>query len=285
MLDYFRKRREKARIRKNFKEYGFHVESYDLPKDGRVDFALWDNPLEGKKEITQSGVDFYRRFAPAGSMAVDIGAHIGDTTVPMALAVGREGLTLAFDPNPYVFRVLTENASLNADKTNILPVNCAISVEEGEFYYNSSEATFNNGGISESEKSRHGKYRLSEKVRGINLSAYLRAEHEDRLAGFSLVKVDTEGYDLEIIRSLRSLLSERRPCVIAECFKGLGKQERYELFDLFDDLGYGVYRVREFSTDSLLEKVMRREDMKKWSHFDFCAVPAERSDEIVGRQS
>jgi FkbM family methyltransferase len=282
LLDYFRKRREKKRIRKTFREYGSHIESYDLPVEGRVDFALWDNPLEAKKQVTQAHVDFYKRLAPRGSMAIDIGAHIGDTTVPMALAVGREGLTLAFDPNPYVFKVLTENAGLNRDKTNIVPVNCAISVEEGEFFYNSSEATFNNGGISTQEKSPHGKYHLAEKVKGVNLQSYLRTEHGDRLGGLSLIKVDTEGYDLEIIRSIRDLLARYRPSVIAECFKGLAKRERFDLFDLFAGIDYEMYRVAEFSAGSAPQKIGRREDMKRWPHFDFLAIPSEKSGQILG---
>ena len=34
-----------------------------------------------------------------------IGAHIGDTTLPIALAAGKKGFVLALEPNPYVFHV------------------------------------------------------------------------------------------------------------------------------------------------------------------------------------
>jgi hypothetical protein len=46
------------------------------------------------------------------------------------------------------------NASLNKDKTNIVPINFAISQTEEEFYYISSEASFCNGGISLTTKSK-----------------------------------------------------------------------------------------------------------------------------------
>jgi FkbM family methyltransferase len=51
-------------------------------------------------------VDFYQRFLTKGAVAIDIGAHTGDTTVPMALAAGNTGLVLAFEPNQYVYKIL-----------------------------------------------------------------------------------------------------------------------------------------------------------------------------------
>ena len=51
-------------------------------------------------------VDFYKKCIKKGDFVIDIGANVGDTTVPMAIAAGAEGLTLGFDPNPYVYKIL-----------------------------------------------------------------------------------------------------------------------------------------------------------------------------------
>lgn len=281
MFNYLKLRKEKKQIKRIFKEYGYHIETFTLSKEGKVDFALWDNPLEQKKDVTQEGVNFYKQFAPKGSLVIDIGSHMGDTTVPMALAAGKEGLTLAFDPNPHVFKVLMQNAGLNRGKTNIIPLNYAISVEDGEFYYNSSEATHNNGGISEHKKNRHGKYRLIEKVKGINLEKYLQKEHSDFIDKISLIKIDTEGYDLEIIRSIRELILKYRPTIIAECFKKLKQGLRYDLFELFQEIKYDLFQIIDFSTRYEYTKIKNREDMRNWKHFDFCAVPEEKRAELI----
>jgi len=45
-----------------------------------------------------------------GSVAIDIGAHSGDTTVPIALLANH---TIAFDPNEDVHSILHINALLN----------------------------------------------------------------------------------------------------------------------------------------------------------------------------
>src|SRR5579862_4242695 len=101
------------------KTYGYKVKSFELPVDGTVEYAQWLHPSETKKEITQASVDALRKFLVSGDVAIDIGAHTGDSTIPIALAVGKQGCVLALEPNRYVFPVLTQNAELNKDKTNI----------------------------------------------------------------------------------------------------------------------------------------------------------------------
>jgi FkbM family methyltransferase len=39
-------------------------------------------------------------------MIIDIGTYTGDTTVPMALAVGKGGIVLGLEPNQYVYKIL-----------------------------------------------------------------------------------------------------------------------------------------------------------------------------------
>ena len=119
-------------------------------------------------------VDFYKKCIKKGDFVIDIGANVGDTTVPMAIAAGAEGLTLGFDPNPYVYKILEKNASLNRDKTNIKPHCLAISTEEDSFYFISSEASFANGGIATTKESKHGKFIYPEKINGVNLMQFLK---------------------------------------------------------------------------------------------------------------
>ena len=158
MISYIKKKIDKWKVKRTYKKYGHHLEKFTLSTEGDIEFMVWDNPLEKPKKVTQNSVDFYKRFVVKDSLAIDIGAHIGDTTVPLALAVGANGMTLAFDPNPNVFEILVLNAKLNLDKTNIRPYNYAIAEKPGKYYYNSSEATFDNGGISKKQKNKHGKY-------------------------------------------------------------------------------------------------------------------------------
>ena len=97
--------------------YGTTVQTFQLATDGEVRYAQWEHPAERPKVIRQEAVDEIRRFVRPGDVAIDIGAHTGDSTLPIALAAGPSGCVLALEPNPYVFPVLEQNAGLNPDKS------------------------------------------------------------------------------------------------------------------------------------------------------------------------
>jgi FkbM family methyltransferase len=172
------------------------------------------------------------------------------------------------------------NAKLNTEKTNILPFNYAIAVEPGEYYYNSSEATFDNGGISKQAKSIHGKYQLDNKVTGVNLFDFLKNDIDVSLDQLRFIKIDVEGLDFEVLQSIKDMILEYRPTIIAECFKKLDNDTRYKLFNMFAEADFELFKLDEFNADGQIEKLLVEEDMKKWKHFDFCAIPKERVEDV-----
>src|SRR5450631_697373 len=105
ILTYFKNSFARKKARRVFQDYGTRIDRFPLGNGETVEFANWLNPLLKPKVMTQTLIDFFRKYIPEGSFAIDIGANIGDMTVPMAIAAGPEGLVLGFDPNPQVFRV------------------------------------------------------------------------------------------------------------------------------------------------------------------------------------
>jgi FkbM family methyltransferase len=254
------------------KEYPTTVDTFNLDEYGKVQFANWENPLVSRKEIQKQNIAFYQKFLKKGDVAIDIGANIGHMTVPLGIVCGTEGLTLGFDPNPYVFKILEQNAHLNKHVANIQAYNYAITEEDDEFYYNSSEASFNNGGISKEKENKHGKFSLSQKIKGINLEKFLKTTYSDKVSRLTLVKIDTEGYDKEIIKSISSLLLQYKPTVISECFGKLTPQERFEQFDVLHSKGYSLFYFEDFNVNAPVVPIAKKEDMLNWKHFDFYAV-------------
>ena len=258
--------------RRYFKKYPTIVSTFNLSETGPVAFANWSNPLVLPKDITQAKVNFFKKFAPEGSMCIDIGANIGEHTVSMALAVGQSGTVLSFDPNPIVFDILKANAGLNTLMTNIKPFNCAVSDTDSEYYYNSSEASFSNGGISIEKVNKHGKFQLEQKIKGVNLNDFLHQNFKNDLSKLRLIKVDTEGYDKEILKSIAPIISQYKPIIIAECFPRLTTTERVDLYNTIAKHGYDLYYFRDI--DRLNDTVkITADDMDKWKHFDIYALP------------
>ncbi|MDO9510577.1 MAG: FkbM family methyltransferase [Bacteroidales bacterium] len=272
MNNYFINSFKRKIARRITKKYPARIDAFEVGTYGTVEFANWENPLVEPKSITIDRIRFFEKFLKDGDFAIDIGANIGQMTVSLALVTGKNGLTLGFDPNTYVFEILSENTKLNSCKTNIIAYNYAITEENGTFYYTSSEASFNNGGISSEEKNRHGKYTLETKIKGIQLETFLQTHHADKLSTLKFIKIDTEGYDKEIIRSISNLLLQFKPTVITECFGKNSSEERFEQFELLHSLGYHLYYFSDFSINADIIPIKVKEDMLNWKHFDLFAV-------------
>lgn len=250
----------------------YEVATLDVAGEGPVEFARWLHPYEKPKGVDAAAVAELRRYIAPGDVAIDIGAHTGDSTVPMALAAGAEGCVLAFEPNPYVFPVLEENARRNRDRTHILPLMFAATPSAGEFEFNYSDAGFCNGGMHDGiARWRHGHaFRLT--VRGENLQAYMEREHLHLVRRLRFVKVDAEGFDHAILESIAGLLRAQRPFVKAEVFKHLDLERRRAFYDFLVDLGYEVFRVA--SDANYRGERLDRDGLMAHRHYDVFCVPA-----------
>lgn len=202
----------------------------------------------------------------------------------ITLAVGKEGAVLALEPNRYVFKVLQKNAQLNPKLTNIIPLCAAATKEAGEFEFNYSDASFSNGGfLSQIEKKRHGHaYKL--KVKGVNLQDLLYEQYANLLPKLEMIKIDAEGYDKEILKTIPSILEQFHPNILAECYKRLNQSERYELFDVIHAYGYQLFRLTDIAGTGNRIRI-GRENMNDEKHFEILAMhPSRMHDDKAERQ-
>jgi FkbM family methyltransferase len=255
--------------------YGHRLRTFDLPEDGRVEYAQWLHPKEAEKTITAEGMCELRHYLAPGDVAIDIGAHVGDSTLPLALAAGRTGCVLALEPNPYVFAVLQQNAALNPDRTRILPLPFAATPEDGELEFEYSDAGFCNGGLLEGvSRWRHAHaFRLT--VQGRNLPAYLDREHPELLPRLRFIKTDAEGSDHAVLKTLARLLAQWRPYLRAEVFKYTSEAQRLAFHQFLTGLGYAVFR---YGGDAGFRgEPVGPGDLMRWKHYDIFCVPRERA--------
>ncbi|HVA93378.1 MAG TPA: FkbM family methyltransferase [Candidatus Dormibacteraeota bacterium] len=257
------------------KSYGFKVKSFDLPRDGTVEYAQWLHPHETEKEITQSSIDALRKFLSPGDVAIDIGAHTGDSTIPIALAVGKQGCVLALEPNRYVFSVLKKNAELNPAKTNIIPLMFAATPEDAEMEFQYSDSGYCNGGRFEGmSKWLHGHaFKLS--VQGRNLSAFIEKNFPELLPRIRYIKMDTEGYELAVLQTLSGLIAQCKPFLKVEVYRKLDDLQRQALFRSLSAHGYTIHKIADDGDggNDFGEK-LTEQDMSNWRHFDVFCVPA-----------
>lgn len=258
-------------LRPRPRRYDLKMSRFELPAEGWVEFAQWLHPLQKQVVPTQALVNELRTFLGEGDFAVDVGAHTGDTSVPMALAVGRSGCVLALEPNSYVYPALEANAKLNTARTNIVPLMAAAGDEEGELEFQYSDPGFCNGGGHEGiSRWRHG-HAFELRVRSIRLEDVLRREYAARLPRLKFIKSDAEGCDLNVLESIAGIIEEFHPYVKSEVYKHSPAAKRRELFRFFLDRGYRVHRMA--SEDHLRGEVLGLDDVMTRSHFDIFCVP------------
>jgi FkbM family methyltransferase len=284
MIGYLKRKFRKIAIKKTFKEYPYKLKIFNLPNFGPIEYAQWEHPFESEKTIMLEDVDFLKLFIKKGDLAIDIGAHTGDTTIPIALAAGKEGIVLALEPNKYVCKVLNQNAKLNGHLTNIVPLNFAAADEDGIITFNYSDASFCNGGFLSQIKNKNHNHNYSLEVEAKNIQKFLEENYPQELPKLSYIKIDAEGYDKEIIRTIQTLLKKYNPVVITECYKRLTREERREFFDYLTAPGYLLFRLDGYSLKSIVP-IINANDMNTKKHFDILAIPENRTDLLNLMQS
>lgn len=154
-----------------------------------------------------------KKFLNLGDTFIDIGGNIGYITALGAGIVGKTGEVHTFEPIKKYFNLLN-NIALDNPNYKIITNNCAISTEEGEatITINSSDNIGNNSMVANSMEDNHKG--LEETIKTINITDYLTKNNLTP----SLIKIDTEGFELTVLDSLKPyiLSSNKKPVIYCE---------------------------------------------------------------------
>ena len=236
-------------LRRKLKHYDYEMLDFELPGGDVVHFANWLNPcMEASvapQAFSRSVIESYQELLEEGDFCIDIGAHCGDTTIPMGIAVGKTGCVLGLEPNPYVYHVLEKNVRANNHIANIKTMMAAAGPKQEFMEFEYSDPGFCNGGRHEGISAvRHGHpYKLP--VFCVDLQKELQDHFQIELNQLKFVKVDAEGYDLTVLQSILGIIETYRPVVKAEIFKKTSQQYRRDLLALFENRDYVVHEIIE----------------------------------------
>lgn len=179
-----------------------------------------------KREIW--GQDCYHFETNSDSpLIIDVGAHIGISLLYFK-SLFPQSKILAFEPNPENISFLKENVIINGlEDIEIIPK--AISKENATkpFYIDSTQSHWNSNS-SLIKGSWNGKERTEAiNVQCVRLDKYLAGNKVDCL------KIDTEGTELQIIKSIKSVLASN----VINIFVEYHPRRDNKLRELLDLLG------------------------------------------------
>ena len=180
------------------------------------------------------------KIIQSGDICWDIGANIGFYTCLLASRVQEAGAVVAFEPALRTCGYLHENVSLNRF-ANVTVVNKGLGdkAEQRPLYY--SEAALAEG--TASLKYPNGRA-ASERVTLDTIDNLIR-----ELPVPDFIKIDVEGYQLEVLRGGEHFLKTHAPLLMAE-LKDVGETNRAlftEIENYVADLGYQLYEIRKYS--------------------------------------
>lgn len=181
----------------------------DPAKDKGVELALYQTGTYEKGTIQLLG-DFLKQ----GSVFMDIGANIGLMSTIASKIVGEKGRVYAVEANPKTIEVLRHNCAINlCENIEILPI--ALASEKGSaiLYENWN---VNRGGASLiSQGDEHGLTVSKERL-------------DDLFSPDSpvhLVKIDVEGFELEVLKGGVAWFKTQQPVFIIEVSTNRSNQE------------------------------------------------------------
>jgi len=176
----------------------------------------------------------YLKSINKGDVVFDVGANSGYFTTLFAKLVSSCGEVHAFEPVPETYSLLLKN-TLNK-MPNIRPNNLAVGENRGNavISYNLNDSEKASLVHSFDSKAKHAE------VLVISLDDYVQ---ENNIRKIDFVKCDVEGFELNALKGMKKTLAMHRPQISIEVT--LKDQEKLELINLLESLGYNTFRKIE----------------------------------------
>jgi FkbM family methyltransferase len=186
----------------------------------------------------------YEKWIHPGMTCVDIGAHIGDTALPMMLAC--RATVLAIEPNIHMLPFLEKNCEANKKFGRFVIATEAVTNEitENLTFGDHNNAMINGGILDQSWDDStaftvKGMTGTTIQVKGLPFADICKKYlTQDEIDCIGFVKIDTEGHDIAIIENMRDFLIEKKPVLLTEWFFGYSAVDSKKLFDVIHAAGY-----------------------------------------------
>jgi FkbM family methyltransferase len=191
--------------------------SFYLPKG--YDFNIYLNPYFHEYEVTQ----FVFNSLSLGDIFFDVGAHGGLFTIIAGKKVGKTGKVSSFEPNPLNLKFLRLNIKLNGlNNVNVIPKAASHKSGKIKLYYSAHETAL-------TSVERMGESMIETEATTID-------EVAERLDFIKIIKIDTEGNDLKVLKGALETL--RKTC------HAIVEQNTFNVRELLSNLGFQLSTLR-----------------------------------------
>ena len=173
-----------------------------------------------------------------GDRFIDVGANIGMMTLMAGHCVGQTGTIESFEPNPVAFERLKQHVEIN-DLSNVKIHNAALAEKPGMLDLHVVGGHTGAGTLGEIRESDKAAVSMTVAV------SVLRGDDVIQPGSApTTLKIDVEGFELNVLRGFDKLLRENRPLVLAETvvwYLQRAGTSLAELYDFMAERGFSPY--------------------------------------------
>lgn len=184
-----------------------------------------------------------------GDQAIDVGAHVGSILTEI-VRISPAGRHHAVEPLPELAEALRQSFSDVTVHECILGSQAFVTETSGRSVINRN---VDDPGYSSVVRNSHPRLKDS-RIEEVPVAVRTLDDIGTECSRLVLVKIDVEGFELEVLRGAPRMLREQRPTVVLEHERVDGESSASrELHALFDAAGYRIMRLVDWQTPVWLD--------------------------------
>ena len=209
---------------------------------------------------------------PNDAIIFDIGANIGSMTFSFA-QLAPNGYVYAFEPTDYAFNKLIRNISLNNELAkHIIPIQIFLSNQSKANHKMIAYSSWKVDGKTSDKHSLHGG--IIKSANSIPTTTIDDFSKDREIRRLDLIKIDTDGYELQILLGAKKTLEKYLPYIIFEIGLYIIEEKGItfnEYFKYLSSLGYTLINSKNGKTITL-ENFYK--EIPLYSTTDIIAIPS-----------
>jgi FkbM family methyltransferase len=218
---------------------------------------------------------FYEALLREGDWAVDVGAHSGRHSIPMAKKIGPTGKVLSFEPQPLIRQQLLNNVITASFQNRVCVESCALSNFEGHVDFTIAVDLPEESGL----RKRHA---YNGPTSFETISVPVRKLDSFEFEHLAFIKLDTEGAELDVALGASSTLAKHKPVVAFE-FGAASYLSYHDTPELMHDF----FTRHHYIILDILGQVLTRDSFVQSSRnqviWDYIAIPSQHFANHVGK--
>lgn len=227
-----------------------------FPKGGKLlcNISIPYEAMVWLRQEEQRELEVLRTLLSPGDVFVDCGANIGLWSIVAAEEVGSEGVVYSFEPNPKTYKKMLGNVGISSIG-RVKTKNVAIG-ENNDSAFIRCKSEHNDSYLNKSEGGRN-----DVKICVRRLDSIVSGE---RVKG---VKVDVEGYELEVLKGAEDIIRKDEPWLFVEFntqITGVTCLRNWPVHTYLTNLGYEAWSFQDLTSSGRLHD--------EWSTSGYCNI-------------